>query len=150
MSKQNNSHFYFGSLITSILGAILIVLFDFAGWYNYDSYNAVESWGYVDFSLQNLLVFPIILIIAGCLFYCAYLSYIGLSSSVKRLDEQQLQFGLITALIALVIVLFGGIIFIIVMLMDEPTNWWFDIGFFGSIIGSGLTLIFFYLTRSNQ
>jgi hypothetical protein len=150
MSEQLNSKFYYGSLITSVLGAILIVLFDFAGWYNYDAYNLVESWGYIDFSFENLLVFPIILIVIGCLVLCTYFSYIGLSSSVKKLDPQQLQFGLIAASMAFVTVLIGGIVFVIVMLMDEPTSWWFGAGFYGSLIGSGLTIALFYLAKSNQ
>ena len=150
MSEQNNAHFYVGSLITSVLGGIIIIFSDFAWWYNYNAYLSVRSWGYIDFSFENLLIMPIILVVAGCLFFCTYASFIELKFPNKEGNSKLLSLGFIFSIVACAIVVIGGIVFIIIMLMDEPTDWGLDVGFFGSLIGSGLTILLLYLARSKQ
>jgi hypothetical protein len=36
------------------------------------------------------------------------------------------------------------------MLLDEPSEWGFDVGFYGGLIGSALTIVLLYLAKSNQ
>ncbi|MHA2306247.1 MAG: hypothetical protein ACXACU_12740 [Candidatus Hodarchaeales archaeon] len=148
MSEQSNSHFYVGSLITSGIGGILIILFDFAWWYNYNA--GVRSWGWIDLSLDNLLSAPILLFVAACLFFCTYISFVRLQSPDNEVNSPLLQSVFLAAIVACVVVLVGAIVFIVVMLLDEPSEWGFDVGFYGGLIGSALTIVLLYLAKSNQ
>ncbi len=150
MSERSNSHFYVGSLITSALGGLLIILFDFASWYNYDP----RIYGWIGLNLENigstLLLWPIIILTSGCLFFCTYISFIGLKFPEDDVSPSLLHYSFIAAIVACVIILIGGFIFVVAMLMDEPTEWGFDVGFYGGLIGSALTIVLLYLAKSNQ
>ena len=150
MLERSNSHFYVGSLITSGIGGILIIIFDFAWWYNYNAYLGVRSWGWIDLSLDNLLIAPIILFVAACLFFCTYMSFIRLQSPENEVNSSLLQYGFLAAIVACIVIFAGAIVFIIVMLLDEPSEWGFDVGFYGGLIGSALTIALLYLAKSNQ
>lgn len=148
--SERKSSLYVGSFLTSILGGIIPLISDFAGWYNYDAYNKVETRGWIYLSADSPGAAAILIIVALCLFYCTYISYLGLKSAGK-LAQQNVRTGLLSAGTAFVIVLFSGLAFTVAMLSDEPTDWWLDTGFYAGFIGSGLTVLFFHLaSKSNQ
>ncbi len=138
--------FFVGSLITSIAGAVLLIIDDFAGWYNYAYY--VQSWGWIALSLDSPLAVVLIGLVAGLLFYCAYISLQGLRLK-GQIDKRTMKYGLFASTAAFTIVFVGAIAFVAAMLMDEPSEWWFGTGFYGGLLGSGLTaLLFFLQTKS--
>jgi len=46
MSNNQNLSYYVGSLVVSLIGGILLLFTDFAGWYAYNYYAGVRSWGW--------------------------------------------------------------------------------------------------------
>jgi len=146
MSEEKSS-ILLGSFLTSMIGGILLLLCDFAGWYNYGYY--VRSWGWIGVSVNTPLASLILIMVAICLFYCTYISYMGLRSGGK-LTQQVIRKGLTLAIVAFVIVTISGLIFTVEMLIDEPTEWWLDTGFYGGFFGSILTALFFHITAKSD
>jgi len=148
MSAKTPINIYVGSLITSVVGAILLIFEDFAGWYNYGYY--VESWGYVGLYAETPLTAFVIILVAASLFYCSFISLQGLRTPSK-VSKQKVKLGLILSIFALVIVLLGATAFIVTILEDEPSDWWFDAGFYGGFLGSALTAtLFFFQYKSME
>jgi hypothetical protein len=146
VSESNSMNLFVGSLITSFVGAVLLIVDDFAGWYNYAYY--VQSWGWIALDLNTPLAIVLIALVAGLLFYCAYVSLQGLRLK-GQMNKRTMKYGLIASITAFTIVLLGAIAFVAVMLMDEPSEWWFGAGFYGGLLGSGLTaLLFFFQNKS--
>jgi hypothetical protein len=137
---------FVGSLITSLVGAVLLILEDFAGWHNYGYY--VESWGWIGLNLETPLSFILIVTVAGLLFYCAYVSLQGLRLK-GQINQRTIRSGFIASSVAFAIVIVGAIAFVAAMLIDEPTNWWFEAGFYGGFLGSGLTALLFFLQHKS-
>ncbi|NWG11408.1 hypothetical protein HXY33_06665 [Candidatus Bathyarchaeota archaeon] len=147
MSKDNLINVFVGSLITSLVGAVLLLFEDSAGWYNYTYY--VQSWGWISFNLDTPLSVALIGIVAALLFYCTYISLQGLRLK-GQVNMQTIRYGLIASLAALIIVIVGAIAFIAVMLIDENSEWWFEAGFYSGLLGSGLTALLFYFQHKSM
>src|SRR5712691_2422636 len=117
MPGSNSMNVFVGSLITSLVGAVLLILEDFAGWYNYGYY--VQSWGWIGLNLETPLGAVLIALVVGLLFYCAYISLRGLRLK-GQMDKRTMGFGLISSSAAFAIVLLGAVAFVAAMLIDEP------------------------------
>ena len=126
-------------MITSVVGGILLLFTDFAGWYNSGYY--VNSWGWVGPNLDNPLSVIPFLILSCCLFYGTYVSYLGFS-------DQPVTFKLINrafllSAVVLAVVFIGALIFVVLEISSDD-EWWFDAGFYGGFIGSLLSTVFLY------
>ena len=147
MEKSVVPNVYVGSLITSIIGGFLLLLTDFAGWYNYS--NGTREWGWISVDASPFAAF-LLIILALAMFYCAYISFLGLQSSNDQPDEFKLKLGLIASIFVFGVVLLGGLIFSIVMLLDEPSDWWLDAGFYAGLLGSMITGLLLYLAYKER
>lgn len=147
MSISNSINVFVGSLIASLVGAFLLILEDFAGRYNYGYY--VQSWGWIGLNLETPLAVVLIGLVAGLLFYCAYVSLQGLRLK-GQVDKRMIRFGLIASFAAFAIVVVGAVAFVAAMLIDEPSEWWFGAGFYGGLLGSGLTGLLFFLQQKSM
>jgi amino acid transporter len=131
-----------GALITSLAGAVLLLATDFAGAYWYGYYT--EGWLYI--GAFNAIYFAAIIIpLAIALFVCTLLAAQCMGSHQLRSPLKKLRTGFILALIVFILVIIGGIAFVIVSISEDYTDWWFDPGFYGGAIGSLLTMILFRL-----
>ncbi len=152
MSEEKNVGLYVGALITSVIGVILFLLTDFASWYSSSSY--VETWGWVGFdaAIGNFDLLGILLYVLVTLgfFYCIGVSLGYLTENENVRSYFTLKNGLIISVIIFVVVLVGGLYFVVVMLSDEPDEWGFGAGFYGVFIGSGLTALLFYLASKGD
>lgn len=140
MDDNATSPFFVGSLITSVVGAALLLASDFAGWFA--SYGGggirVEEYG----SIHLLTVyFPLIAVLSGALIFCAYTSYNALRNPKDGPDTVAIDRAYKASLAVFATVLVGALVFAIIMLTDEPDDWWLDTGFYGGAIGSMLTAI---------
>jgi hypothetical protein len=88
------------------------------------------------------------LTVAGLLFFVTYLSFLGIRTESAVLTEQQIRFGLIASVIALVVTIIGLVVVIIISF--DADDWWLDGGFYAAILGSGLTTLFMYMVWNNS
>jgi len=145
MSNNQNLSYYIGALIFSLIGGILLLVTDFAGWYAYNYYAGVRIWSYIGFDeLPSGLIF---LIPAIFLFYCSYISLLALRNTGKTPSKNSIRLGTILSLAVFLLALIGGIIFILTL--GDVNDWWFDGAFYGGLLGGLFTSIFLYFVLKN-
>ena len=145
MSKNENiTAFYIGSMISSVVGGILLLFTDFSGWNGSNYYLSVYSWGYFGPNTEDPISIVPFLIIAGMLFYCTYISYLGFQGN--GVESKLLNQAYWLAFAAMVVCIIFAIVFVI-LISEEDVEWWFDAGFYGGIIGSALTVVFLYQVK---
>ena len=117
-----------GAFIGSFVGGLLLLIFDFGGWYN--NFSGVQVWEY-----YNLFYDPGSFILIGgasaALLFVAYSSYNATKETPSEIDLDRMYKA---SLYALAVVGIGGIVFAISA--SENDDWWLDTGFFGGLIGS--------------
>ena len=147
-SKSSSiSQYFIGSLIVSVIGGFTIILGDFAGWDASNYHLGVFVNGWIDVSIENPIS-AIILISAACLLFIAsYVSFIGLQNPDQEGMEQKVHYATLGAIGTLVILVAGGLLFSVIMLIEDDAWWWLDLGFYGGVIGSGLTITLLYLAK---
>ena len=146
MSTYNDTRYlYVGSLITSVIGAALLLIGDFSGWYWQNYYLGVREWGWIN-PFNHILASPFLLVAIGLLVFCAYISYLGVNGN---LSNHYANLGIFAALGAIGAQLFVFLIFAIMMIIDD-TEWWADLGFWGGVIGGALTLGLLYMARQQR
>ncbi len=130
--------YYVGALITSMIGAVLLIVTDFGWWYTRDYYYHTEEWGWVNLTASAWSGFIISLLIAGLLF-CAYVSFRGLRSP-EAIPRKMVRTSFLVALGVTILTIIGGIVFAVAV--SDTTEWDFDAGFYGGLIGGILTTVF--------
>ena len=141
MSENPNLRsFYAISMITSVIGGILLLFTDFAGWDGSNYYLGFYEYGYIGSNLENPLSIIPFLILAVMLFYGTYISFLGFQG--YDLDAKKVNIAFILSLAVLIVVLIGALIFLVSVIADDVW-WWFDAGFYGGLIGSALTVVMF-------
>lgn len=142
MSTNENAKFFFiGTIITSIIGGILLLFTGFAGWHGANYYYGIYTDGYVGPDLNDPLSIIPFLILACLLFYTAYISYLGFSPT--GVSKNLVIRAFLMSAIVFSIVTLGALVFIISVISDDVW-WWFNAGFYGGFIGSGLSTFFLY------
>lgn len=130
MSSENVSNFYMWSFIGALIGGLMILLFDFAGWDESNYYAGFYSEGWIATdSVGGILILGPIGI---GLLYVAYHSYKG---TKEELPKETLELIYKISLVALSAILIVGLIFAITI-STEDVYWWFGEGFYGGAIGS--------------
>lgn len=143
MPVDRNISYYVGSLIVSLIGGILLLVTDFAGWYTHSYYT--NTWGWVgmgEFPFGILFILP-----ALFLFYCSYISFMALKNSDKNPRINSILLGILLSFIVFILALVGGIIF--VLTLGDVDDWWFSEAFYGGLIGGLLTFLFLYFALKN-
>ena len=138
-AEQSSQAFYVGALITSVVGAVLLLATDFGWWYYYDYYAGYEEWGYVTLTSENAPWSAVLLgHLALGLLFCAYVAFRGMRdpASISRTLSRAF-FGV--ALYVTIFMIISGIIFAIAV--SDNTDWGFDAGFYGGLLGGGLTAV---------
>lgn len=141
MSTENVSNYYMGSFIVSLIGGIMLLVGEFAGWYYQEGsayYGYYREWGSV--RAFNSAAFLILAPVAAGMFYVAYHSYNSTKEPPTQLILDRM-YKISQA--ALGIILLGALIFII--LASDNDDWWLGEAFYGGAIGS---LISVFLLRN--
>ncbi|MHA1885399.1 MAG: hypothetical protein ACXADU_19560 [Promethearchaeota archaeon] len=142
MSENKTLPYFVGALITSAIGGILLLATDFGGFDGSNYYLGVYLWGGIG-SFSGLYGIPI-LITALLLIYCTAISILVLRFPERIPDRKFIKFGFFASLGALTLSIINAIVFAGIATWEDWW-WWFDAGFYGGLIGSILTGIFFYL-----
>jgi hypothetical protein len=140
-----------GALITSILGGLLIIIGDFVGWYHFQ-YPSYREWGWVGFlalletgNIVSMIGSLLFLGLASGLFYGAVMSVLILKDPDAPPEKALIKYAFYLAIFVTAASLVLGVIALVLFLADEPSEWWFDLAFYGGLIGGGLTALFFKL-----
>ncbi len=145
MTIYQNLSYYVGALITSLIGGILLLATDFAGWTAYNYYAGVRSWGWVglgEFPIGILFLIP-----AFFLFYCSVISLLALKDINKSPSKKSIRLAIILSLVVFLLALIGGIVFILTL--EDVSDWWLGEAFYGGLLGGLLTSIFLYFAMKN-
>lgn len=129
-----------GQIIAAAVGALLLAVDDFAGFFYGGSY--VRTWGYIYLGSGILATFFILLGIGGLLLAL----YSAINSLQAKEDASPMALventrramlgGAFTAALAAV----GAIAFILGNL--DADDWWLDSGFYGAFVGGLFTALF--------
>jgi len=146
MANNQNLSYFIGALIFSLIGGILLLAMDFAGWYAYNYYAGVRSWGYI--GLNELPSGLIFIVPAIFLFYCTWMSLKALQNTNKLPNKSSIRLGFLLSLVVFLLALIGGIIFLLTL--EDVSDWWFDGAFYGGLFGGLFTSIFMYFILKNM
>jgi hypothetical protein len=61
--------------------------------------------------------------------------------------EEKVRYATLGAIGSLAILVAGGLLFAIILIIEDDAYWWLDLGFYGGVIGAGLTITFLYLVK---
>ncbi|MCG3217698.1 MAG: hypothetical protein KAR35_01770 [Candidatus Heimdallarchaeota archaeon] len=143
MSENQQKNLFMGSLISSVIGAALLIFGEFAGWYDYwYSGGHFYEWGYVYFISGEGGFGATILIgsFAAAHLYCVFVSYQGFTTK-EQLSYSTVHRATLASLFAIVGITISGLIFVIAVSGND--DWWFSEGFYGGLIGALLTYLMF-------
>jgi hypothetical protein len=138
MDTSKYQGYLVGQVIASSIGALLLAIDDFSGYYYYDYYNKIETWGYIYLG-SGVLGSILILAGIGGLLYALKASIQSLQAKdatpalIRENAEKSIQGAGFTAGLALV----GAVVFVFSSL---ETEWWLDAGFYGAFVGGLLTV----------
>lgn len=133
-----------GQVIASFVGALLLLVSDFAGYYYSNYYIRTQTWGDIYLG-SGFLATVLILIGAGGLLLSLFFAVktLRLKNEVSiSLVKKNAKISIIGGIFTTGLAGIGGLVFIIVNIIDETEEWWLDAGFYGAFIG-GLLVIFF-------
>lgn len=140
MNSNPASPFFVGSLITSVVGAVLLLATDFAGWYSSSGGGGftVEAWGSIGLLTTY---FPLIAVLSAALLYCAFVSFTALRDPEEEPNPVDIDRAYKSSIAVFATVLVGALVFVVIMLTDQPDDWWLDSGFYGGMVGALLKAI---------
>ena len=130
-----------GQVIASSVGAILLAVGDFGGYYYFDYYNKIEIYGYI-FLGSGFFSSILILLGIGGLLFALHAAVKSLKAKddfsmtvLKENAHRSIKGAGFTAALSAI----GAILFIV---NSSGTEFWLDSGFYGAFIGGLLTYYF--------
>jgi len=145
MAKVGTSQFQgylIGQVIGAAVGALLLVVDDFAGFYYRSGY--VDVWGYITLYPISLATILILLGIGGLLqaLYAAIQSLQAKDEASPTFLKENARKTMLGAGFTAALAGVGAIIFIISAIINDYGDWWFGAGFYGAFIGGLLAALF--------
>ncbi|MFQ6029963.1 MAG: hypothetical protein ACE5Q6_21020 [Dehalococcoidia bacterium] len=148
MGNKSPAALFTGALITSTIGALMLLIFDFGGWYYRVEYAGAELDRYGAVGLLSAY-FPLVLVLAASLLYASYVSYTGLRPGNSLANRGQVNRAFWATLVVFLILVAGAVIFAVLMAAQGLEDWWLDAGFYGGAIGSALSAVLLRLGLQN-
>ena len=143
MEKETKRLYFIFTLIASLVGGTLLLATDFGGYY-WNAYP-LEGWVWV-YAEASVGAWFAFFAVACLLFFCTFVSLNALLSmegkEFVQIDELKwIKFGTLFSDIVATICVIGAITLGIFAATEDAAwvNFWLDAGFYGGLIGSGLT-----------
>jgi hypothetical protein len=133
---------FVGAMISGVVAVAVLFLTDFGGWYNYYYYSGTSVWNYIGVDSPISLVG--IAVVCIPLFFALSVTLKGLQNP-DSLTIQHVNHALIASVIQLVLILIAGVVFVIAV--SGSYDWWFGTGFYGSVIGVFMMMIFLRMAK---
>ncbi len=144
MSSENPQPILVGLFIVSFIGALVVLISDFGGYYYYN--GSVRVWIYL-FFLSDVTATLLITILLIPMFYLSYLSLSILRERSPITDEIMRRFRY-TALAGLLVTMFNLIVFFIVS--SSYNDYWLDTGGYAAIISNILTVLLVWVLGTKK
>ena len=136
------STYMMGALIITALSGIMMIVDDFAGGYWRNEYTEGWFWLSAWSGWGPLIIIPMAL----TMFYMAYWSSSAMRDPSIITVSQLKRFFMFSLVIGGLSMVFG-IVFAAIMIIDDYNDWWFDVGFYGGLIGGFLAALIFYQAK---
>src|SRR3990172_2105519 len=138
MEKVDASKFQgllIGQIIASAVGALLLAVSDFGGYYYMNYYSGIKVWGYIYLGSGILASVLILAGMAGLL--VALISSLNSLKAKENLTadllKQNARRSILAAGFTASLAMLGAMIFAVTSTIDK-TDWWLDSGFYGAFI----------------
>jgi len=128
-----------GAMITSVVGAILLVVGEFAG--GYWNTGSAQGWVYVyaTYSWWSAMILgPLAMGLLGC----TYIAYTGTRAAPSL---GRLRTGLVISSLVTLVVFVLGLIFVGYAISEDWNDYWISEGGWGGLFGGLLTALFFFM-----
>ena len=132
-----------GALLGSLVGVLLLIFTDFGGWYNYNYYAGFREWGYIGISSPISLLG--VIFFALPFIYCSFVSLKG-AQNPNSLSPQTVALAYRVSIIGVALIIIAAVVFVVAV--SGADDWWFDAGFYGSMIGGLLTVIMLRMAKA--
>ncbi len=133
---------FVGAMIGGVVALAVLFLTDFGGWYNYYYYSGTSVWSYIGVDSPISLVG--IAVVCIPLFFALSVTLKG-AQNPDSLTMQQVNRALMASVIQLVLILVAGVVFVVAV--SGSDDWWFGTGFYGSVIGVFMMMIFLRMAK---
>ena len=133
---------FVGSMIGSFVAVVTLLFTDFGGWYNYNYYAGYREWGYVGISSPISLIG--VFLFALPFIFIVFVSIKGVQNP-DQLSPQTVNRAFIVSIIGVVLIAIAAVVFVIAV--ADSDDWWFDAGFYGSMGGGILSVIFLGMVK---
>jgi len=131
-------------IILALIAILLLLTEDFGGYYQYGYYQ--RTWGYIYFGSGIFTVFFGSILVVGLL----VIVYAGYKRALAPSAEDAAKYARLTLYSGLFVgglALIGGVAFAASMLWEDVTEWWFDMAFYGPLVGGFLSAWIGWLAR---
>lgn len=144
---ENKQYFLFIGIF-GLMGAILVIFTEFAGWYSY-YYGIVVSIGFPSI-LWGEYGGAFFFIAAICHFYSSAIGFLAYYQPEKISSKLMMDLAFWLEFLILFASLFGALGFHISMLVDPPTDWWISPACWGGgWVAGGVSVLFYHVIGIN-
>ena len=120
-----------------------MIFTDFGGWYNYNYYAGFREWGYIGISSPISLLG--VIFFALPFIYCSFVSLKG-AQNPNSLSPHTVALAYRVSIIGVILIIIAAVVFVVAV--SGADDWWFDAGFYGSMIGGLLTVIMLRMAKA--
>ena len=126
-------------LVLSVVAFILYFVEDFAAWYQSPSTKFIWMW-----SKYHPWSFTFLLPLAVAFAFIGFQSVMTLLKPESKWANRDNMNFLLSAVIVIITII-AGIVFNVVLVIWDPSDWWLSTNFYSGLIAGGLNALFSYL-----
>ncbi|MBU0684864.1 MAG: hypothetical protein KJ653_03320 [Candidatus Thermoplasmatota archaeon] len=131
-----------GAMIGGVVAVAVLFLTNFGGWYNYYSYSGARVWYYI--GVDSPISLAGIAVVCIPLFFALFVSLKG-AQNTDSVTVQQVNRAFVASVVQLILIVIAAVVF--VAAVSGSDDWWFCTGFYGSVIGVLMMMIFLRMAK---
>jgi hypothetical protein len=140
--SDSRSALFVGATIGGVVALAVLFLSDFGGWYNYYYGSGTGVWYYI--GVDSPISLAGIAVVCIPLFFALFVSLKG-AQNPQSLTVQQVNRAFLGSIVQLVLIVIAAVVFVVAV--SGSDDWWFGTGFYGSMIGVLMMMIFLRMVK---